>query len=135
MEADTGRNPTHQTPPFARAAAPLIATACVLAANATTEATSSLLSKGLRSEVGRIFSKNCFLLFRHARDEIAGTFRRRRARQNRVHGDTGPARPRATATWAVLVKHLRWNVLAGFAGDENDATPVFRPAFPANILV
>jgi len=45
------------------------------------------------------------LLFRHARDEIAGTFRRRRARQNRVHGDTGSdsARPRATATWAVLV--------------------------------
>lgn len=30
------------------------------------------------------------LLFRHARDEIAGAFRRRRARQNRVHGDTGP---------------------------------------------
>jgi len=30
--------------------------------------------------------------------------------------------------------HLRWNVLAGFAGNENDATS-FSSAFPANIFV
>jgi len=60
------------------------------------EATSSVLSKQLRNEVRRNVSKNCFstsaseiFLFRRARDEIVGTFRRPRARQNRVHGDTG----------------------------------------------
>jgi hypothetical protein len=48
------------TPPSARTAAPLMATDCVLATNATTVAISSGVSKRLRSEVGRILEKNHF---------------------------------------------------------------------------
>src|SRR5579863_2095100 len=48
------------TPPSARMAAPLMATDCVPATKATTAATSSGVSKRLRSEVGRTLVKNHF---------------------------------------------------------------------------
>jgi hypothetical protein len=108
--------------------------------NAATEATSSVLSKRLRSEVGRIFSKNCFstsasemfCCFAMLATKLPGTFRRRRAARTEFtvtpvgHGFREAARDGHLGGLGHAVgNHLRWNMLAKFAGNENDATPVF----------
>src|SRR5882672_8762996 len=119
------------TPPSARTAEPLIEVACALATNATTAATSSGVSKRFKSEEGRTAEKNCFSI--SAFEKVTDAFGSSGTGENGIHGDSGTGNGfRQTASDSHLrrlghavVDHFRGNVLCGFAGDENDAAPVF----------
>jgi len=83
--------------PSARTAAPLMATDCVLATNATTEAISSGVSKRLRSETGPHsgeellfnFGYRNVLLFGHIFQEAADAFGGGGTGQNGIDGYAG----------------------------------------------